>query len=76
MTNDAVKVDTQDTLGAAINDALIRTNSVFGSNTKTLVDTISKKDWDNWDASNEKPNVADTLPLEEEVSDHDEQTAA
>lgn len=76
MTNDAVKVDTQDTLGAAINDALTRTNSVFGSNTKTLVDTISKKDWDNWDASSEKPNVADTSPLDDEINDYDEQTAA
>lgn len=59
MKHEVVNVDIHDTLLTAIHDAEKRAVSVFGGNKNTLVDSISQADWDSWDASAEKPNVAD-----------------
>jgi len=61
--NDLVKVDSQDTLVAAVDDANSRARNIFGSGMKTLIETISQQDWDTWDASEERPNVADSASL-------------
>jgi hypothetical protein len=54
-----VSVDFDYTLFSAVKDAETRAASVFGSSPKTLIDIFSQEDWDNWDCSDEKPNVSD-----------------
>ena len=77
MENSAVKIDIEDTLLTAMNDALARSKSVFSNCAPTLVSTISQNDWDTWDASSEIPNVADQDPVDyEDDFDCDEKTAA
>ena len=71
MTQDFVKVDSQDTLMAAVDDAMERAIAVFGDKKDTLIDMISQADWDSWDASGETPNVADSAGLNHEI-DFDE----
>lgn len=53
---DVVKIDSMDTVHAAFADAKARANVVFKTS-KCLVDTISKEDWNSWDASDEVANV-------------------
>jgi hypothetical protein len=77
MKHEVVNVDVHDTLLAAMNDAAERAISVFGSGKNTLVDAIPQADWDSWDASAEKPNVADNdFHLADDYSDSFEMSAA
>jgi hypothetical protein len=68
MMHESVKVDSHDTLGVAVEDAMSRAESVFGQLKNTLVDSIEQQNWDSWDKSNENPKVVDTNP----ASDDDE----
>jgi hypothetical protein len=66
MTQSVVNIDSHDTLVSAMTDAEARAASVFGAQSKTLIDSISNNDWECWDASLEKPNVADCDQLDDE----------
>lgn len=59
MMHESVKVDSHDTLGVALDDAMSRAASVFGKLHNTLVDSIPQEKWDSWDKSGENPNVVD-----------------
>lgn len=74
--NDLVKVDSQDTLVAAVDDAMARAAAIFGSNERTLIDSVSQSDWDVWDASGEKPNCADASLVQFDDDDFDESAPA
>lgn len=78
MKHEVVNLDFHDTLVSAMKDAEARAASVFGSQNKTLVDSFPQKEWDSWDASGERPNVADCDPLEAEdpFDDNSEPAAA
>ena len=77
MTQDSVKVDSQDTLVAAVDDAKLRAAAVFGSDTNTLIDTVSQGEWDAWDASTEQPNIYDTsFPSAEDLIEEWQPVAA
>ena len=64
MTHSVVNIDSHDTLVSAMMDAEERAVSVFGAQSKTLVDLIPHDEWEAWDASAERPNVADCDKLD------------
>jgi hypothetical protein len=66
MTHSVVNIDSHDTLVSAMMDAETRAASVFGAKNKTLVDMIPHDAWESWDASAERPNVADCDQLDDE----------
>lgn len=61
-----VSVDNVDVLSAALDAAMKRIQDMEPSMGSTLVCQISKEDWANWDASQEKVIVSDTAGLDEE----------
>ena len=77
MMHESVKVDSHDTLGVAVEDAMSRAASVFGQLKNTLVDSIDQQKWDSWDKSNENPKVVDPNPAsDDDELDGSELTAA
>jgi len=60
MTDNAVKLESEGTIQAAVQDAMARSQVVFSAKSPTLVDLIPQEEWDEWDASNERPNVVDS----------------
>ena len=66
MTHSVVNIDSHDTLVSAMKDAEARAASVFRAQSKTLVDLIPHDEWESWDASTERPNVADCDELDKE----------
>lgn len=66
----ALTVETTDELTLAIAAAHARVSEVYAAGSVTLIDTISNKDWLEWDGQHENAIVADSDGLE--VADEEE----